>query len=171
MSGRLVRMSLLVSTFSLARMLRTKNGASFTMDLENAFNQIDQSCISGKSDEWHQAWPGTVTCATQTTFGLEKNPSNRWVQHGDPSGPLLFVLGHDGAISEGRTQVESIDDPLDLTASFLVDGTARGSHEATQAFLSGFQKKTRRQRPQIEPHKVCLIRPYALDLHFDTSRF
>ena len=44
-------------------------------------------------------------------------------------GPLLLILGLDWTISEGRTQAESINSPLDLTAFFLDDGTV-GGHEA-----------------------------------------
>ena len=45
------------------------------------------------------------------------------MQQGDRLGPLLSALGLDGAILTGRTQAESINDPADLTAFSLDDGT------------------------------------------------
>ena len=53
--------------------------------------------------------------------GHGKIPSKRGVQQGDPSGPLLFALGFDVAISEGRTH----------------------SHKATLAFFAGFHRTGR----------------------------
>ena len=62
------------------------------------------------------------------------------MQQGDPLGPLLFALGLEGDISEGRTPAETTGSPLDLTAFFHDDGTVGGSHEATHAFHLGFQR-------------------------------
>ena len=88
-----------------------------TVDLENAFNQIDRSCFL---PEVRRAELGAARHSDQcysndsfVSFGLEKIPSQREVQQGDPLGPLLFALGPHGAISEGRARAGAVDSPFD----------------------------------------------------------
>ena len=67
----------------------------------------------------------------------ERIPIKRRVHQGDSFGSLLFALGLEGAMTEGRTQAETAGIHLDLTAFLLDDGTVGSSHEATQASLVG----------------------------------
>ena len=62
-------------------------------------------------------------CYSSDSFFPERSPRKSGVQHIDPSGPLLFALGVEGATSEGRTQAETTRSPLDLT-------TVGGSHQS-----------------------------------------
>ena len=87
-----------------------------------------------------------------------KNPSNSGVQHGDPWGPLLFALGLEAAISEGRTEAEIASNPLDLTGFFLNNGTMaqRGGLKLNRLYASTSQPKP---STRLKPQQDKMLRP------------
>ena len=100
-----------------------------------------------------RAWHPVLLSEDQGFFGHQcsKPLPQHPLQQGDLLGPLLFALGLEGAISDGRSQAET-DSPLDLTASRRwYGGPLTRSHSGLPC---GFPERTGRQRPQIELHKM-----------------
>ena len=116
-----------------------------TVDLEDAFIQIDRPASCVRSGESHQAWRGTVSFARLR------------VKQRDPLGPLLFVLALHGVVSEGLAHAEAAGSPVDLAAFHPDGGSICGTHKATKGFLEDLQLGLDHRSFNMNPSKCEYI--------------
>ena len=105
-----------------------------------------------KSDEF---WQDAATCATRRTAvkPLVNLPADGKFDRG-LFGLLLFVLGLNKAISEGRAHGDAVGCLVEMEAFYLDDGSICGTHKAMKVFLKDFHRGQDRGRPSDGPFEV-----------------
>ena len=134
-------------TMAPKNMLTTRSDTSKPWNWRTPSTTLTALASFVKSNEKPLAWPDVATCATQTTalFCSAQRRSrarNESVSHGDPSGPLLFALGLEGACLWAEPQPRPLAAPgLDC---FPDDGKVQVYPSQTLCHLTSTHPKLRR---------------------------